>query len=134
MPDDDPHAAGARSRGDGEPAGGRAPLRRGWRKWRWLVRLIVGVPVVVGVLALLLMRSPLVGYFAARRIAELSGCTLRSGHAHIELDGRLVINDPVLAAPGVPGEGGTVLSAERAIFDLDWSGVFVGEIGCTAVR
>ena len=104
---------------------------------RWNVRLLLGIPLAIALVLLLLMRSPLVGSVVGSQIKGLTGCTLEGTGAtgtYIDLDGRLVINHFRLRLPGVPGDAGTVLAAEQAVVDLDWSGVFTGDVTPTAVR
>lgn len=106
-------------------------------RFRWNVRLLLGIPVALALIVLMLMRSPLVGRMVASQIKGLTGCTLEGAGAtgtYIDLDGRLVIRHFRLRLPGVPGDAGTVLSAEQAVVDLDWSGVFTGDVTPTAVR
>src|SRR5437868_6771974 len=106
-------------------------------RFRWNVRLLLGIPLALAFVALLLMRSPLVGSMVGSSIKQLTGCTLEgtgSTGAHIGLDGRLVVIHFQLRLPGVPGEAGVVLSAEQAVVDLDWSGVLTGDVTPTAIR
>jgi hypothetical protein len=87
--------------------------------------------------ALLLMRSPLVGNVVGSSVKQLTGCTLEgtgTTGAYIGLDGRLVLNHFQLRLPGIPGEAGEVLRAEQGVVDLDWSGALKGEVRPTAIR
>lgn len=106
-------------------------------RFRWRVRLLLGIPIALALILLLLMRSPLVGNMVGSQIKQLTGCTLEgtgTTGAYIDLDGRLVLKHFRLQLPGVPGDAGTVLAAEQAVVDLDWSGVFTGDVTPTAVR
>ncbi len=101
------------------------------------MRLVLGIPLAIGFTALLVMRSPLVGSVVGSSIKQLTGCTLEvtgTTGAYIGLDGRLVLNHFQLRLPGIPGDAGVVLSAEQAVADLDWSGVFTGDVTPTAIR
>ena len=112
----------------------KARAGRSWRRWKWLVRIVVGVPVILALVVLILMRSPVVGWIAAHEVARMSGCRLQSGRSYIDLDGVLVMKDVLVTAPGVPGQAGHILEAQRATFALDWSGIFSGGLACTLVH
>jgi len=104
------------------PAARSVPTR-GSRRWRWAVRVVVGVPMVGVVVALLLIRSPMIGRLVGTTVSELSGGEWRARRAVIGLNGQLIVNDLTLRAPGVKGPGGEVLTAESAVADIDWSGL-----------
>src|SRR5258708_15559558 len=72
-------------------------------RFRWNVRLILGVPLALAFVVLLVMRSPLVGSVVASSLKQLTGCTLEgtgTTGAYIGLDGRLVLNHFQLRLPG----------------------------------
>jgi hypothetical protein len=111
--------------------GGPARRRRTSHGFRWFVRWLVGVPVVLGLVVLLVIRSPVVGSVAAGRIGALTGCTVEGlgvGGAAIDLDGNLILDHFALRAPGVPGDAGEFLKVQHAVVDLDWSGVLLGKV------
>lgn len=112
----------------------RAVSRPWARRMKWAVRLLVGVPLALGLLVWWLARSPLVEWIVADKIKQLSGCTLQSRGARIGPDGRLVVDEMVLILPGISGEAARVLSAERAVVELDWSGVLSGVVTPTSLR
>lgn len=108
--------------------------QRLWRRTKRTVRLVIGIPVVLALVVLGLSRSPLVGWVVKSQIQELTGAEFLSSRAIIELDGRLLIRDPVLRVPGVAGEAGEMLSARSASVELDWSGVLGGKVVPIGVR
>jgi len=124
-------AAGAASARDGgaKPKGGR-----GRRVFRGSVRTLVGVPVVLALLTLIMMRSPVVGWLLKSNVRDLTGCELEISGAYVSLDGRLVVRDFALLAPGVQGEAAKFLSAKRAAVDLVWTRALLGEVRIDAVR
>lgn len=110
-------------------------LGKGWkRRYRWLFRVVLGGPLLLIVLALLLIRSPLVGYLARGAIEPLLGCEMRAGSVGISLDGRLIMDDLSLRVPGLDSTAGEFLFVRRAEADLDWSGFLRGEVNPTGLR
>lgn len=110
------------------------PPGRKRRIVKWCVRLIVGVPLLFALVTLLLMRSPVVVWTLQSQVRALTGCELQAAGAFIDLDGRLVMRDFSLRAPGVPGDAATFLTARRAVLDLNWSRVFSGDVRVNALR
>lgn len=72
---------------------------------------------------LIVMRSPLVGNEVERQIESLTGGDWTADRAYIGLDGNLIVENLALNASGVPGPSARVLGAERAIAEIDWSGL-----------
>jgi hypothetical protein len=114
----------------------RPPRRRGrkTRLFKRSVRITLGVPIALGLLALLVMRSPVVGWALKNTVRDLTGCNLQISGALISLDGRLIIRDFALVAPGVPGEAATFLTARRAAVDIDWSRALLLNVKVDALR
>ncbi len=110
--------------------------RQRWttHRFRWRVRLLLGVPVALVLVALLLMRSPIVRWTVASQIRTLTGCELHGSGAYVDLDGRLVLRAFDLVVPGVPGEAGKLLSAQGAVIELDWSNALSGEVRPVLLR
>jgi AsmA-like C-terminal region len=106
----------------------RRRRQRLWRRFKRTVRWLVAIPIVLGVAAYLVMRSPMVGRIAADKVRTLSGGELRYAIATIELDGRLIIRDAELRAPTAPGDAGRVIAAKAIIIDLDWTGLLSGNV------
>ncbi len=104
------------------------------RRVRWVVRILIILPVIVIALALIVSHSPLVEMIAARKLTALLGCEVHIGTAIITVDGRLVIRDLSLRVPGMDGQAGEFMSADRAEADLDWSGLLVGAVHPLGVR
>ncbi|MCC6320694.1 MAG: hypothetical protein IT438_04565 [Phycisphaerales bacterium] len=100
-----------------------APARKKRRAWRWVVRVVVGLPLLSLLAVVLLMRSPLVGRMVGAAVAELTGGEWKAERAVIAPNGQLVIEGLSLRAPGTTGEAGEVLAAPQAIADIDWSGL-----------
>lgn len=122
-----------------EAPAAHTPTKRRWttHTFRWRVRLLLAIPVIVALGALVLMRSPLVGKVVAGRIEALTGCTLEgtgATGAFIDPSGNLHIEHFGLRLPGVPGDAGLMLSADAAVVDLDWSGVLAGNVVPTTLR
>jgi hypothetical protein len=130
------------SSGKGDAPCKPARKRRTSHRFRWNVRLLVGIPLLIALVVLLAMRSPLVGGIVASRITRLTGCTLEGTGAtgvYVDLSGRLNIQHfrlrlPDSGADGVKGEAGILMSADAAVVDLDWSGVLKGDVLPTALR
>ncbi|MFN7021335.1 MAG: hypothetical protein ACK4WH_08430 [Phycisphaerales bacterium] len=99
----------------------RPPRKR--RVFRWLVRVIVGLPLLSMMLVIILVRSPLVGRAVGSAVLGLTGGEWRAKRAVIAANGQLIIEDFALRAPGIGGEAGLVLSGPKAIADVDWSGL-----------
>lgn len=118
----------------GPKAGKRGKGGRGRRVFRGSVRTVVGVPLVLAILTLIMMRSPAVGWLLKSSVRNLTGCELQISGAYVSLDGRLVVRDFALLAPGVPGEAAKFLSARRAAVDLVWTRALLGEVRVDAVR
>lgn len=112
----------------------RASWARKWRRVRWSVRIALGVPLLLALLALVLMRSPVVGWMLSSQVRRITGCEIRTGGAWITLNGSLVIRDFALVAPGVNGEAAEFLSAPRAWLDLDWSGLLTLDVRPVQLR
>lgn len=133
-----PTAPEVQSSGPASPS--PSPVAQAPRRWRkrsiakWCVRIIVGVPILLALITLLLMRSPLVVWTLQSQVRALTGCELQAAGAFIDLDGRLVMRDFSLRAPGVPGDAATFLTARRAELDLDWSRALSGDIRVDALR
>lgn len=119
------------------PGPSAAPPRKRRLRWhiaRWAVRACVG-GLLLGVLGvLLLMRSPVVGRMVREQLATLTDARLDAGAIYLSIDGRLVIDKPVLRVPGIDGPAGEVVSAERIVVDLDWRRWRQGDITPTALR
>lgn len=114
----------------GVPVGrrGRRALSRRARRVRLVCRVFVGTGLGVLLLVLVLMRSPVVAWVVADELEVLTGLEFEASSSVIGLDGRLVVRDLVMRLPGVDGEAGALLEAERADVMLDWSGVLRGDI------
>jgi hypothetical protein len=100
----------------------RRPRRRHrwWRRTKWTVRLAVGVPMLLLTVALLLMRSPLVGRIVGAQVEQATGGRWRADHAAIMLNGQIIVTDLGLRVPGIDGPGGQLLAADQAVIDVDW--------------
>jgi hypothetical protein len=112
----------------------QASLRRKWRRVRWSVRILVGIPLLLALLGLILMRSPVVGWLLSSQVKRVTGCEIHAAGAWITLNGSLAIRDFALVAPGVQGEAAEFLSAPIAWMDLDWSGLLTGSVRPTQLR
>ncbi|MBX3385306.1 MAG: hypothetical protein KF768_01905 [Phycisphaeraceae bacterium] len=97
---------------------------RSSRAFKWTVRVVVGGPLILALVVLLLMRSPVVGWAVRSQIRDQTGGELRAGSMVIRVDGRLIVRNAVLRAPGLDGPEGELMRAERAEVVLDWSDVF----------
>jgi hypothetical protein len=104
------------------------------RRLRWCVRAVLGVPLIVAVAALLLMRSPLVEWVVASRVRSITSAELHARRAVIELDGRLTLRDMSLRLPGIDGPAGELISAPSASLDVDWSGWWRGSVTPRSLR
>ncbi|MBY0312099.1 MAG: hypothetical protein K2W85_08525 [Phycisphaerales bacterium] len=119
---------------DATPPGSARKKRWTTHRFRWRVRLLLGIPVAIVLIGLLLMRSPLVGWVVASQLRALTGCELKGSGAYIDLDGRLILRAFDLVLPEVPGDAGKLLSAQSAVIELDWSNVLSGTVRPTALR
>ncbi len=110
-------------------------LGKAWRRrTRWLWRVLLGGPLLLLILALLLIRSPVVAYLARGAIEPLLGCSMHAGSVAISLDGRLIMEELSLRVPGMDTPGAEFLYVRRAEADLDWSGLLRGEVNPTGLR
>lgn len=91
-----------------------------WRRLRWSVRLAIAIPVLTAIVVLVLMRSPLVGGTVRGMIKDATGADLHASSIYIGVDGRLVMENPSLRVPGMETDAAEVMSARRAVIDLDW--------------
>lgn len=98
---------------------GRRPGRR-WRRFKWSVRLLVGIPLLMLTVGLLLMRSPIVGRIVRGQVEQLTGGQWRAHHAAVMLNGQLIVTDLHLRVPTIQGPAGELLSASQAVIDVDW--------------
>ncbi len=119
---------------EGGEQGDGAKRRRVPRWARWVVRVLVVLPLVLFVLVLVLARSPLVKRVAADQVERLFGAEFQADAAYLSPNGTLVIEGLRLRVPGMDGEHAELLRDTRTEVDLDFGGVLAGEVRPTAVR
>lgn len=106
------------------PSGSAAPTPaarpRWWRRFKWTLRILVVLPLILLAVALVLMRSPMVGRLVSEQVRLLTGGEWSAARTVITLNGQLLVTDLTLRAPGVPGPAGQLLAADEAIADIDW--------------
>lgn len=104
------------------------------RAFKWVVRVLIGGPLILAVIVLVLMRSPVVGWIVGSQIRQQTGGELSAGSMVIGVDGRLLARDVVLRVPNLDGPAAELIRAERAVVDIDWSGLLSGGPRIVAVR
>lgn len=99
-----------------------APIRPRcwWRRFKWTLRILILVPLLLLASALVLMRSAMVGRMVAEQVHTLTGGQLTATKTLVTLNGQLLISDLRLRAPGIDGPAGQLLAADEAIADIDW--------------
>lgn len=94
----------------------------------------MALPLLVFIAALIIMRSPLVGSVVRGQIKSATGADLLASRIFLRVDGRLILDNPSLRVPGLDGPAGEVMSAQRAIIDLNWGAWASGGVQPTALR
>ncbi len=100
---------------------------------RWVIRVVVGVPILLIALSLLIAYSPLVESTVRSKLQDATGCDVEMDRAFIALDGRVEIRGLKLLVPGLSGPEAELLSARKAEIDLSWSAAMSWS-GLSAVR
>lgn len=104
------------------------------RRTRWALRIFIGVPLLLVLAVIILIRSPLVGRMVKAQIEKAAGCHFEAASAAINFDGRLALEKVRLTIPGMDGPEAEFLKARHADVDLDWSGLLSGSVRPTALR
>ncbi len=105
---------------------GGAPARRKRRWGRFTVRSVV-VLLLVGAMGIVVaIRTNALGLVVLPKVSALFNCDATAGRIWIDKNGRLVIEDLRLAAPGVAGPAAEFLRSDRVEVGLQWRSVFTG--------
>src|SRR5690242_3215980 len=88
-------------------------LRRVRRRHRWLLRFLIGVPLLLIGVILLLARSPLTKVLVAGRLEQALNLEVDADSVYVRMDGWLVMDRARFHLPGVPGRAGQFLSVAR---------------------
>ncbi len=95
----------------------RRAVRRRWTR-RGLIAL--GALLIIGVGAIYTARGPLTRGVALAAIEDALGYEARAGAASLVTRNTVRLPNLTLRAPGVEGEAGVVLEAERVDLEVDW--------------
>jgi hypothetical protein len=93
-----------------------------YRRFRRVVRTVFVLLCLLPVGALIVTQGPVARWLLAREVRRATGAELSTAGVSLKLDGRLVIDEPRLRAPGLAGEAGEIARAQRVTVMLDWTG------------
>src|SRR5678815_2975817 len=109
-------------------------LRGFRRRHRWLIRIVLGLPLALALLFVLVTHSPMTRRTIVRELANQLGLIVRADAAYVALDGDLVLENATFRIPGVVGVPGEFLRVAHAEASVDWSGIFSGGPDVRTVR
>ncbi|CAG0997789.1 hypothetical protein PHYC_02675 [Phycisphaerales bacterium] len=99
------------------------PRRRRWRRKVLIALLVVGVFIATWFLT----RGYIVRRVVTGQLASLTGGEVSASKITLESGGTLIIENGVVRAPGVPGDGGEVFTVRRLEADVSWRSLLRGE-------
>lgn len=95
-------------------------LSRAKRRWRWVLRAAIAIPLILIAAVIVLTHSPLTRMIILPRVAKATGLEVNADSIHIGLDGRVVMERAEFTIPGVPGEAGKFLKIAQVECTVDW--------------
>lgn len=104
------------------------------RRRRWLIRLLVALPLGLVLLWVLVARSPLTGMLLMGPLSSATNLDIRADLVVIRADGRLVASDADVRIPGVPGPAGLLMHVDSLEADVDWWATLSGKPTVREVR
>jgi hypothetical protein len=96
---------------------GLSRVRR--RPWRRAGRFTLGMIVGLGVGVVACTRGPVAGWLVGSFVNRATGCSFEAAWTALNWDGRVVIDRVNLRAPGLAGDAGELLTAERIELQVD---------------
>ncbi len=102
------------------------PLWRLGRKHRWLLRLLVVLPLALIALLITLGHSPLTRLLVVRELQRALNLDIQADSVYVALDGDLVIDHAKFRIPGIPGPAGQFLNVAHIDAEIDWWALCTG--------
>ncbi|MCW5766042.1 MAG: hypothetical protein KIT68_08715, partial [Phycisphaeraceae bacterium] len=104
------------------------------RRWRWWVRGVVVVLVLIPVVLAVLTQGPVPAAVLRAYVRSNLGLEFDADWVSLKLDGRLVVSGMTLRAPAIAGAPGRFLAARRVELDLDLARLMALEVAPTHAR
>ncbi|MCE2924368.1 MAG: hypothetical protein LW822_02745 [Phycisphaeraceae bacterium] len=99
-----------------------------YRRFRRTVRVCFVLLCLLPAVILILTQGPVPRYLLKRAISQATGGEFTSTWVSLKLNGQLIIDNPQLRVPTIPGDPGRLFNADAIVVDLDWSAWAAGVV------